>query len=107
MADPGYKLKYQYIGPFRVCQINGNVVELVSLASGKVRRASMRNIKVFHAGDLSMTDHKNINAPFPSELPNDLDGDLLECVVDDGLTPDVVKVTKNEVKSDYNLRSRK
>ena len=67
----------------------------------------MRNIKVFRADDLTMTDHKNVNAPFPSELPNDIDGDWLEEVVDDGLTPDVVKITKNEVKSKSNLRLSK
>ena len=107
VADPGYKLKYPYIGPFRVCKINGNVIELVSLASGKIRRASMRNIKIYHAGDLSRTDNKNINAPFPSELPNDLETDLLDEVGDKGLIPNEIKITKNEVKSKYNLRERK
>ena len=65
VSDKGYKIKYPYIGPFRVVDTKGSVVTLLNLSTGKVRQASMRHIKLFKAESLSKTQNPNVSRVFP------------------------------------------
>ena len=65
IGDRGYKLKYPYIGPFRVEGVAGNTVVLTSLATGKTRRANMRHLKIFKNGTLTRTQNKNVDTIYP------------------------------------------
>ena len=76
--DRAHKIRYPYIGPYRVVRIAGNTVELLNLASGKVRRASMRQLKLFKASDLNKTDSPNVHRPYPVGVPLDNDNELFD-----------------------------
>lgn len=91
VGDKAYKLRYPYDGPYRVFEIAGNTVVLKSLANNKIRKASMRDIKIFKGSVLSKSDNGNVDRAFPiyQEIPTD------ESPVDQ-------KQTKP-----YNLRARK
>ena len=67
VGDRGYKLKYPFIGPFRVKEVLGNTVVLLSLVTGKQRRANMRHLKLYKDGTLTRTQNDNIERVFPRE----------------------------------------
>ena len=64
-GDKAYKIKSGFEGPYRVTDIAGNTVQLKSLTSGKCKRASMRDLKLYKAGTLTKTNNKNVGQPFP------------------------------------------
>ena len=64
-GDKAYKIKSAYEGPYRVSDIAGNTVQLKSLTSGKCKRASMRDLKLYKGGTLTKTNNKNIDQPYP------------------------------------------
>ena len=96
VADRGYKLKYQYCGPYRVTEILGNTVTLLNLASGRERRASMRNLKLYKGSDLTKMDHPNIGKIFPTADPESLEEEAFG-------ENEIVTIEQNKPK--YNLRS--
>ena len=65
VSDQAHKIKYPYVGPFRVKEVMGNSVRLLSLTTGKEKRASMRSIKLFKGNTLTRTQNKNIEKVFP------------------------------------------
>ena len=69
VGDPGYKLKYPYLGPYRVKEVAGNTVVLESLTTGKTRRASMRHLKIYKDGTLTRTQNRNVDRVFPEHEP--------------------------------------
>ena len=96
--DKGYKIKYQFIGPFKINEIIGNTVTLLNLANGKERRAHMRNLKIFKSCDLTKSDHPNVDRMFPRADPPELEAEVFK-------NEENQEPTKISPKK-YNLRSK-
>ena len=114
--EKAHKIKHPYAGPFRVKDVAGNTVELVNLSSGKTKRASMRQLKLFKAESLTRSCNPNIDRVFPSEKHTDIDlnNDNPVGVTEGELvaTPpsELLPVERTEPKpatGRYNLRSSK
>ena len=76
VGDKAYKIKTSFDGPYRVTDIAGNTVQLKSLTSGKCKRASMRDLKLFKGNTLTKTNNKNVDKPFPIYQNTEWDVDL-------------------------------
>ena len=76
ISDRLYKLKYQYQGPYRIIDIFKNTVTLKFLKTGKTRRASLRNVRLYATSLLSRKDNPNIEDPMleqEEEIPESTD----------------------------------
>ena len=65
VADRGRKLRYPFEGPMRIMDMQGNTVILRSLATGKHKRSSMRELKLVRAENITKTESQNAYEPFP------------------------------------------
>ena len=97
VADKSYKLKYAYIGPFKVTNVLGNTVTLLNLANGKERRASMKNLKIYKSNDLSPKDHPNINKMFLTQDPEEIENEIFS---------EAETMSNQEPPHRYSLRSQ-
>ena len=97
VADKAHKIRFAYIGPFKVTNIIGNSVVLLNLANGKLRRASMKNLKIYKHTDLIPSDHINVNKAFP--IPDDEK-------VENEVFQNTEVIMEAEKASRYNLRSK-
>ena len=97
VADKAHKIRFAYIGPFKVTNIIGNSVVLLNLANGKLRRASMKNLKIYKHTDLTPSDHINVNKAFP--IPDDEK-------VENEVFQNTEVIMEAEKASRYNLRSK-
>ena len=96
----GYKLHFPFYGPFRVTEVSGNTVLLKCLESGKIKRASMRDIKLFKGEVLTKNDNKNVGRLYPIHDKTPVDGcDMVDTPVSDNNPADIVHP--------YSLRPRK
>ena len=73
MAEKAYKLKFKFRGPYRIVQIMGNTMIGESLATGKLCRVSLRNVKIYRNENITKKESPNSNKPFP-----DPQGDVSE-----------------------------
>ena len=74
VSETGYKLRFKFKGPYRVLDITGNVMIGQSLASGKLCKVSLRNVKIFHNENITLCESFNAQEPFPS-IEGDLPGE--------------------------------
>ena len=65
VSEHGHKIRYPYRGPFRIIDIQGNSVKIHSIASGKARLASMRNIRIYPSQVITKAENLNANEPIP------------------------------------------
>ena len=109
--EKAHKIRYPYTGPYRVTSVQGNTVELNELATNKVKRALMRQLKLYKAGSLSKTCHPNVGRIFPLEDEIELD---TESRISGGVTEGQLEVRDASTAPPaaqsppkYNLRSRR
>ena len=75
VSQQAYKLRFPFRGPFRIIKIEGSTVHLKSLTTGKIKRASMRNIRIYAAESVSKSEHPNASEPVPLEEDPDSDSE--------------------------------
>ena len=95
VGDKGYKIKYPYVGPYRIEGVTGNTVKLLNLSSGKIKVASMINIKIYKTDDLSKTDHPNIEKVFPLQANNPEEYKIFETDPTEEISTDVTRDVTN------------
>ena len=101
VSDKGHKLKHPFGGPFRVTHIAGNTMVLKCLNTGKIKRASMRDINIFKGDFLTKTNNKNVGSVFPVHDQTNLD--LLS---NHTLHPQDKVTSRQKGKLKYDLRSK-
>ena len=101
VGDKAHKLRFPYEGPYRVSKVDGNTVCLKSLASGKSKLASMRDLKIYKGQFLTPSDNNNINRPYP--IHQNIPGDEIPGLVRNTLP----KPGPSYQRERYNLRSKK
>ena len=76
IGDRLHKLKYRFQGPYRIIDLYKNVATLKYMKDGKVRRASLRKVRLYLSGSMSFHNNPNVGNPVPDqdeELPDNLD----------------------------------
>ena len=53
VKDKLHKLKYRYQGPYRIMDLVNNSVTLKYIKTGKIRRASLRNVRLYSAESMT------------------------------------------------------
>ena len=76
ISDKLHKLKYRFQGPYRIIDLYKNVATLKYMKDGKIRRASLRKVRLYLSGSMSFHNNPNVGNPVPDqdeELPDSLD----------------------------------